>query len=75
MSTNTDADGQSWEKGKEKLSDKGGNTVLHKICFAYITFQEYWFILFQYTLYLVEILVTVFEGCDHRQEFYFIYLA
>ena len=37
MSTNTDADSQSWEKGKEKLSGKVSNTVLHQICFAYIT--------------------------------------
>ena len=37
MSTNTDADSQSCEKGKEKLSGKVSNTVLHQICFAYIT--------------------------------------
>ena len=34
MSTNTDAHSQSWEKGKEKLSGKVSNTVLHQICFA-----------------------------------------
>lgn len=46
VSSNIDAESQSWLKGKGKLNENISNPVLHRVCFAYLIFHKCWPIIF-----------------------------